>query len=81
MKSNNSADPMHDAGGPAEGPGERGCLEGGRGGEQASRAGLMQIIYIWKQTFEAPSKLLEHKIHIGSLGYLVINLVMNLVIH
>ena len=40
---NNSADPMHDAGGSAEGPGERGCLEGGRGGEQASRAGLLLV--------------------------------------
>ena len=54
MKSNNSADPMHDAGGPAEGPGERGCLEGGRGGEQASRAGLLvnENVIMWKQTFE-----------------------------
>ena len=41
IKSNNSADPVNGAGGPAEGPGARGCLEGGRGGEQASRAGLL----------------------------------------
>ena len=40
-KSNKSADPVNDAGGPVERPGERGCLEGGRGGEQASRAGIL----------------------------------------
>ena len=35
----NSADSVNGAGGGGEGPGERGCLEGGRGGEQASGAG------------------------------------------
>ena len=36
-----SADLLNDTGGPVEGPGERGGLEGGRGGEQASGAGLL----------------------------------------
>ena len=36
-----SADHLNDTGGPVEGPGERGGLEGGRGGEQASGAGLL----------------------------------------